>query len=99
MTENLTALLATLARTTTFDEAATATLRAMLDTADAALRAGPFAAQGKLLRAMAHLRPADGYRRLTVVEHAPEPADADPESTPEPVAEPSYLGAPAGGAG
>ena len=91
MTENLTALLATLARSTTFDEAATATLRAMLATADAALRAGPFAAQGKLLRAMAHLRPADGYRRLTVVEHAPEPADEEPESTPEPEEAPSYL--------
>jgi transcriptional regulator with AAA-type ATPase domain len=91
MTGKLTALLATLARATTFDEAATATLRAMLAAADEALRAGPFAAQGKLLRAMAHLRPADGYRRLTVVEHAAEPGDADPESAPEPETAPSYL--------
>ncbi|WP_437595095.1 sigma-54-dependent transcriptional regulator [Sorangium sp. So ce1000] len=92
MTEKMTALLATLARTTTFDEAATATLRAMLATADEALRTSPFAARGKLLRAMAHLRPADGYRQLTVVEHAPEPSDEEePESAPEPEAAPSYL--------
>jgi DNA-binding NtrC family response regulator len=88
MTEKLTALLAALAQATTFDEAATATLRAMLATADEALGAGPFAAQGKLLRAMAHLRPADGYRRLTVVEHA---VDEAPESAAEPAAAPSYL--------
>ena len=89
MIDKMTALLATLARTTTFDEAATATLRAMLAVADEARCGSPFAAQGRLLRAMAHLRPADGYRRLTVVENAP---DDEPGSTPGPAAGEDFAG-------
>lgn len=83
-----TALLASLLRATSFDEAATMVLSAALDVADEALVASPFGAQGKLLRAMAHLRPDDGYRRLMVVEHPAK--EEEPMSDPEPAGVPSY---------
>jgi transcriptional regulator with AAA-type ATPase domain len=53
---------------TTFEEAAAMTLRPMLESADAALQASPFAKSGRIVRGMIHLRPDDGYRRLVVLE-------------------------------
>jgi DNA-binding NtrC family response regulator len=88
MTETTTALLAILGRAATFDDAANAALRAILDAAADALRESPFAAQGKILRAMAHLRPDGGYRQLAVVEHA---AEQDDEAAPGPAGGPPSL--------
>src|SRR5262249_28320418 len=59
--------LAVLKQAKTFEDAATATLRAMLDRANTALCASKYAQRGKLLRAMVHLRPEDGYRQLVVL--------------------------------
>ncbi|MCU0681630.1 MAG: sigma 54-interacting transcriptional regulator [Polyangiaceae bacterium] len=61
-------LVASLRAATTFEEAATVTLRPMIDLATAALAASRFGATGKIVRGMIHLRPADGYRRLVVLE-------------------------------
>jgi DNA-binding NtrC family response regulator len=52
----------------TFEEAATLALRPMLELAAAALSASPFAHTGKIVRALVHLRPDDGYRSLAVLE-------------------------------
>src|SRR5262249_23931981 len=54
-----------------FEEAARLALREALDTAQAALRESRYAKRGRILRGMVHLRPADGYRRLVVLEDAP----------------------------
>ncbi len=77
-------LLATLAAAPTFEEGATATLDALLALASEALAASPFAAKGRILRGMVHLRPDDGYRRLCVVEH-----EAPAVGTPAPSCLPS----------
>lgn len=53
-----------------FDDAAQAMLREMLDVSNTALTESRFSSRGRVLRAMAHLRPADGYRRLVVVDAA-----------------------------
>src|SRR5258707_254831 len=50
-----------------FEQAAGFVLREVLTVADEVLRRGPFAAHGSLLRALVHLRPDDGYRRLAVL--------------------------------
>ena len=55
----------------TFEVAAQATLREMLNAAHAAFEESRYATQGRILRGMVHLRPADGYQRLVVLEHAP----------------------------
>jgi DNA-binding NtrC family response regulator len=55
----------------TFEDAASFMLRQMLDVATETLSQSQYAAKGKVLRAMAHLRPGDGYRRLMVLENAP----------------------------
>ena len=65
------ALLTALFGATSFDEAARLTLRALLELADAALAASPWADAGRILRGIVHLRPADGYRRLLVVDAHP----------------------------
>jgi transcriptional regulator with AAA-type ATPase domain len=52
----------------TFEHAATATLAPMLSLASEALAASPFASSGRIVRAMMHLRPDDGYRQLVVLE-------------------------------
>jgi DNA-binding NtrC family response regulator len=52
----------------TFEHAATATLRPMLALASDALAASRFASSGRIVRAMLHLRPDDGYRQLVVLE-------------------------------
>lgn len=88
MAETMTTLLAALRRAATFDEAAVATLRALLAVAGKALDESPFRERGRILRAMAHLRPDDGYRRLVVVEH---PAEEEPESEPDPGDPPSCI--------
>jgi transcriptional regulator with AAA-type ATPase domain len=54
---------------TRFEDAARATLVAMLACADEARGASSYGSRGRLLRAMVHLRPEDGYRRLFGVEH------------------------------
>ena len=63
------ALTRSLVASTTFDEAALIIARAVLDTAANALDASAFAERGRLLRAMVHFRPDDGYRRLVIIEH------------------------------
>jgi transcriptional regulator with AAA-type ATPase domain len=52
----------------TFEDAALSMLREMLHVAKGALAESPFANRGKILRAMAHLRPGDGYRRLVMLD-------------------------------
>jgi DNA-binding NtrC family response regulator len=52
----------------TFEHAATATLQPMLALAAEALAASRFASSGRIVRAMLHLRPDDGYRQLVVLE-------------------------------
>ncbi|MFL5346188.1 MAG: sigma-54-dependent transcriptional regulator [Hyalangium sp.] len=60
--------MAMLIETGTFEEAASATLRVMLDLAEQALAASRYAGQGHILRGMIHLRPEEGYRGLAVLE-------------------------------
>src|SRR4029079_10493147 len=64
----LTELMELLRSASTFEEAAALTLQPMLASAGAALAASPFASSGRIVRAMVHLRPDDGYRRLVVLE-------------------------------
>jgi DNA-binding NtrC family response regulator len=52
-----------------FEDAATAALQTLLDSAEQALAESPFATNGRFLRAMVHLRPDDGYQRLFGIEH------------------------------
>jgi DNA-binding NtrC family response regulator len=52
----------------TFEQAAALTLRPMLELAERALSGSEFAEQGRIVRAMLHVRPDDGYRRLIVME-------------------------------
>src|SRR4051794_19153487 len=68
MSEELEALAATLYAARYFEQAALVTLRGLLRMADQALQASRFAAQGRLLRGVVHLRPADAYQRLVVLE-------------------------------
>lgn len=51
-----------------FDDAAEATLQAMLRIAEEALAASSYASHGRILRGLIHLRPGEGYRGLAVVE-------------------------------
>ena len=53
-----------------FEEAAEAALSTALEVTSQALARSPFAATGRILRAMLHLRPNDGYLRLVVLEMA-----------------------------
>ena len=52
-----------------FEDAARATLEAMLACADSARTAFAQSGRGRLLRAMVHLRPTGGYRRLVGIEY------------------------------
>jgi DNA-binding NtrC family response regulator len=61
-------LAASLRDAATFEDAASATLRPMLALAAEALAASRFAPSGRIVRAMLHLRPDDGYRQLVVLE-------------------------------
>ena len=51
-----------------FEDAAAVILQEALATAQVALAASPFVKTGRILRAMVHLRPADGYQRLVVLD-------------------------------
>jgi DNA-binding NtrC family response regulator len=64
----LSTLIVELRGATTFEAAAGPTLRPMLALAAQALAASPFATSGRIVRAMLHLRPDDGYRQLVVLE-------------------------------
>ncbi len=61
-------MVASLRAAATFEEAALVTLRAMMDLAVGALAASGYGTTGSVLRAMIHLRPAEGYRGLAVLE-------------------------------
>ncbi|HKO49129.1 MAG TPA: sigma 54-interacting transcriptional regulator [Polyangiaceae bacterium] len=61
-------LMVLLRSASTFEEAAAMTLQPMLARASAALAASRFSQSGRIVRAMVHLRPDDGYRRLVVLE-------------------------------
>lgn len=76
MAEELSALATALHAARHFEQAALAALRALLRAAEQALRASRFAGQGRLLRGVVHLRPADAYRRLAALER--EASDAPP---------------------
>lgn len=59
---------------TYFEDAASVILQEALSTANTTLAASPFVKTGRILRGMVHLRPADGYQRLVVVDAlAPKP--------------------------
>jgi DNA-binding NtrC family response regulator len=64
----LSELVAALREAATFEQAATATLAPMLALASEALAGSPFGSSGRIVRAMLHLRPDDGYRQLVVLE-------------------------------
>ena len=64
----LSKLVEALRATTTFEQAAGATLRPMLALTARSLAASPFASTGRVVRGMLHLRPDDGYQRLVVLE-------------------------------
>jgi transcriptional regulator with AAA-type ATPase domain len=78
----LSKLIAELHEAATFEAAAGVTLRPMLALALQALEASPYASSGRIVRAMLHLRPDDGYRQLVVLEAGADtlssldPADA-----------------------
>jgi hypothetical protein len=61
-------LMAMLMEAGSFEEAASATLRVMLELAEQAFHASRYAARGRILRGMIHLRPEEGYRGLAVLE-------------------------------
>ncbi|HZI08204.1 MAG TPA: sigma 54-interacting transcriptional regulator, partial [Archangium sp.] len=61
---SLSALVAELARGEHFEEAATHTLRRMLEVAREAVASSRYAGKARLLRGLVHLRPGDAYRRL-----------------------------------
>lgn len=82
MEDKMTSLLAALTRARTFEDAAEALLRALLSMSGEVLARSPYARRGRVPRAMAHLRPADGYRGLVVVEDRPDPGAASPRCLP-----------------
>lgn len=61
-------LTAMLTEASSFEEAARATLRTMLELAEQVLGASRYAGRGRILRGMIHLRPEEGYRGLAVLE-------------------------------
>ncbi|MDC0748637.1 sigma-54-dependent transcriptional regulator [Polyangium mundeleinium] len=65
----LPALLGRLMAAACFEDAATAALEAILACAEEAIAKSRFATSARLLRAVVHLRPSDGYQRLFGIEH------------------------------
>ena len=63
--DKLTSLLGALRAQTHFEDAANVLMDSMMDVAEAAIAHGPHGS-GRILRAMVHHRPGDGYRRLAV---------------------------------
>jgi DNA-binding NtrC family response regulator len=61
-----------------FEDAAGVILHEALGSAAVALKTSPFAKLGRVLRGMVHLRPADGYQRLVVVDQL----DSKPNQAP-----------------
>lgn len=82
MDGDLGALVSQLIQARTFEDAADATLDALLALAVGAAGRSSFS-QARIARGMVHLRPADGYRRLRVREHgaAGEVASVLPSAT------------------
>ncbi|MCC6557958.1 MAG: sigma-54-dependent Fis family transcriptional regulator [Polyangiaceae bacterium] len=81
----ITNLIAELGAATSFEGAAERVLPRMLDAAGRALAASAYADHGRILRAMVHVRPEGGYRRLAVLEHGKrriEPAGTSPSEDP-----------------
>ncbi len=68
MQDPATRLMARLMEAVSFEEAADATLRLMLEVAEQTFAASRYAGQGRILRGMIHLRPEEGYRGLAVRE-------------------------------
>lgn len=90
MDTNIPTLLATLHTCKSFEDLATRVLDRILATAAQALSESPYASTGRLLRAMAHIRPEGAYRRLAVLESAKTRLEAmDGPSSAEPML--SYL--------
>ncbi len=71
------ALGATLTECASFEDAGRLALDAALAIAEEALASSAFAGRGRVLRAMVHLRPSDGYKRLLVIERP----DVEPKQT------------------
>src|SRR5262245_30072252 len=67
----LTSFLARLRSAKYFEDAALAMLDEALAAARNALQSGEDAGRGQILRGMAHLRSADGYRRLVIQDETP----------------------------
>ncbi|QRN93331.1 sigma-54-dependent Fis family transcriptional regulator [Archangium violaceum] len=61
-------LMVMLMETGSFEEAANATLRVMLELTEQALAATRYGRHGRIIRGMIHLRPEEGYRGLAVLE-------------------------------
>ncbi|XXY45977.1 sigma 54-interacting transcriptional regulator [Sorangium sp. So ce269] len=70
MEQSITGLLERLAPARTFEEAASALLSAALDVAEGSLASSTYD-RGRILRAMVHLRPDDGYVRLVALDALP----------------------------
>ena len=66
--DTLAALVRNFASAPTFEVAADLALRAALQIAERALASSGYAGNGRILRAMVHLRPDDGYVRLVALE-------------------------------
>lgn len=83
MRDIILSLVTMLAQARCFEEAAEGVLAPVLRLCSEALSASPFHNVGRILRGMVHLRPADGYRRLVIVE---EPAlrRGEPRARPAP---------------
>ncbi|MBJ6760078.1 sigma-54-dependent Fis family transcriptional regulator [Myxococcaceae bacterium JPH2] len=84
MYEEFSALVTGLHAARHFEQAARLTLRAMLERAQRHLDASLFAGQGRLLRGVVHLRPADAYRRLVALEWEPHAPESNAELTDGP---------------
>jgi DNA-binding NtrC family response regulator len=69
-------LIEQLVRCTSFEQAAQAALEAALAVAEGALARSSFARRGRIVRGVVHLRPADGYRGLVVMEGRAPALDA-----------------------
>ena len=80
----LSGLMSRLREAPAFEPAAAALLRSILDLAAGSLAESPFHAQGRIVRAMLHVRPDDGYRRLAVLEG--DASALSPSGVPAPLA-------------
>jgi hypothetical protein len=82
MQNGLTALVLVLREAKDFEMAAGAVLHQMLETAREAVAVSPYAGRARILRALVHLRPEEGYRRLAFLES--EHAGAHPAGVERP---------------